>query len=583
MSSVRYSRRGFLKAAGLFTAGLAFGGLKPLAAGASNDRPNIVLIMADDLGYSDIGCYGGEINTPNINRLAENGLRFTQFYNTARCCPTRASLLTGLYQHQTGVGHMMSDRGFDGYRGDLNKRCVTVATVLRQGGYSTYMAGKWHVTRYSGLWHGDLDLSSNHNWPLQRGFDRFYGTIAGVGQFYNPVTLTRDNTFIEPEKDYYYTDAISDNAVKFINEHTVTKKDKPFFCYVAYTAPHWPIHALPEDIAKYKGRYDAGWDAIRAERYKRMVELGVIKPGWNLSERDGQVARWEDAKYKHWHKAVMEAYAAMVDRMDQGIGRIIETLKNTGQLENTLLIFLSDNGGCAEGGDYFETEGRKSGLARVPNKTRDGRDIEFGHYARVMPGPDDTFQEYGRPWSNVSNTPFREHKHWVHEGGISTPFIAHWPKVIKQKGKLTEQVGHVIDIMATCCDVAGAKYPSSYQSREIPPLEGKSLLPIFEGKKRAGHKAIFWEHEGNSAVRKGKWKLVRKFGGDWELYDIEKDRTELKNAAGNNADIAKELMLLYDRWAKRCGVQPWSEILKVEDTNKRKADWIYKGEHSATK
>jgi arylsulfatase len=515
--------------------------------------------MADDMGYSDIGCYGGEIRTPNLDGLAAGGLRFTQFYNTARCCPTRASLMTGLYQHQAGVGHMMEDKGYESYRGDLNNRCVTIAEVLKLAGYSTYMSGKWHVTRYRG------PEGPKHNWPRQRGFDRFFGTIHGAGSFYDPCSLTRDNKQIPPGDDFYYTNAISDNAVKYIREH---KTDNPFFMYVAYTATHWPMHALPEDIARYKGRYDGGWDALRAERHKRMIEMGIVDGKWKLTPRDKAVPPWTEAKDKAWFARRMEVYAAMLDCMDQGIGRIVEQLKQSGKFENTLIFFLADNGGCAE--EYGSRGPIKPDPSKdvplrpmdknalqpdmQPKVTRDGRPVRTGY--GVMPGPADTYIAYGRPWANASNTPFRLYKHWVHEGGISTPLIAHWPKCITAQGQLRRQPGHLIDIMATCVDVAGAEYPSEYKGNKITSAEGKSLVPAFDNKP-IQREALYFEHEGNRAVRQGKWKLVSRHPGQWELYDIEADRTELTNLAQKYPQKVEQLKALYKSWAARCCVQPW--------------------------
>lgn len=565
MSENSYTRRDFLKVMGFGTAALVMPGFvsaSGLTSGSAK-RPNIILMMADDMGYSDIGCYGGEIQTPNLNRLAVGGVRFTQFYNTARCCPTRASLMTGLYQHQAGVGHMMSDRGYDAYRGDLNNRCVTIAEVLKTAGYSTYMSGKWHVTK-SIKPDGD-----KHNWPRQRGFDRFFGTIHGAGSFYDPNTLTRDNTQIVPDSDdFYYTDAISDNAVKFISEHKSRSGSKPFFMYVAYTAPHWPMHAKPQDIAKYKGRYALGWDAMRAERHKRMIEMGIVKSKWRITPRDSAVPSWEQAEDKLWFQRRMEVFAAMVDCLDQGVGRIISELKRTGNFENTLIFFLADNGGCAE--EYgsrgpvkpdpskpvvLKPMGKNELQTRMqPAVTRDGRPVRTGY--GVMPGPADTYIAYGRPWANASNTPFRLYKHWVHEGGISTPLIAHWPSRIKAHGKLRHQPGHLIDIMTTCVDIAGVKYPSEYKGNKIIPMEGRSLVPAFDNKP-VEREAIYWEHEGNRAVRKGKWKLVSKHPGGWELYDLEADRTELNNLAQKYPEKVAQLKAMYKSWAERCGVQPW--------------------------
>jgi arylsulfatase A-like enzyme len=559
----KINRRQFIKAAGLGAVVLAAPGCLGAAGRSSNrdtdKKPNIILIMADDMGYSDIGCYGGEIRTPNLDGLAAGGVRFTQFYNTARCCPTRASLMTGLYQHQAGVGHMMDDKGYESYRGDLNNRCVTIAEVMKLAGYSTYMAGKWHVTRYRG------PEGPKHSWPRQRGFDRFFGTIHGAGSFYDPCSLTRDNTQIPPGDDFYYTNSISDNAVKYIREHNA---DNPFFMYVAYTATHWPMHALPEDIARYKGRYDDGWDALRAERHKRMIEMGIVDEKWRLTPRDKAVPPWTEAKDKAWFARRMEVYAAMLDCMDQGIGRIISELKRSGRFENTLIFFLADNGGCAE--EYGSRGKAKPDPSEPvvlkpmdkdelqpdmqPKVTRDGRPVRTGR--GVMPGPADTYIAYGRPWANASNTPFRLYKHWVHEGGISTPLIAHWPTRIKTRNELRRQPGHLIDIMATCVDVAGAKYPSEYKGNRITPAEGRSLVPAFDNKP-IQREAIYWEHEGNRAVRKGKWKLVSKHPDKWELYDIEADRTELTNLAEKHPEKVEQLKALYESWATRCGVQPW--------------------------
>jgi len=586
MSEQCYSRRDFIKAMGLGALSWAWPSLMGLALPgcirhrrtlqsvvSKVKRPNIVLIMSDDMGYSDIGCYGGEINTPNLDKLAAGGLRFTQFYNAARCCPTRAALLTGLYQHQTGVGHMMDDKGYDGYRGDLNNNCVTIAEVLKQVGYSAYMVGKWHVTRHDGK------DGPKHNWPLQRGFDKFYGTITGGGSFYDPTTLCRDNTYITPENDseykpqrFYYTEAISDNAVKYIKEHYQESPDRPFFMYVAYTAAHWPMHALEKDIARYEGKYDKGYGYYRRQRFERLKEMGLINKDWQLSEQAGD---WENFQHKQWEARCMEVYAAMVDNMDQGIGRIMAELKKQGVFENSLVMFLQDNGGCAEGMGRAADVNEKWVSAIKdrtpmgpdelqpniwpPMKTRDGRPVRGG--PQVLPGPEDTYISYGKNWANVSNTPFREYKHWVHEGGIATPLIMHWPTRIKAHGELRHQPGHLIDIMATCVEVAGTKYPTEYGGYKITPLEGKSLVPAFDNKP-IQREALYWEHEGNRAVRKGKWKLVSKYPGDWELYDLEADRTELNNLAEEHPEMVEKLAAMYDAWAKRSLVVPWSELQK---------------------
>jgi arylsulfatase A-like enzyme len=538
-----------------------------------NPQPNIILIMSDDMGYSDIGCYGGVINTPVLDGLAENGLRFTQFYNTARCCPTRASLITGLYQHQAGIGHMMNDRGSDAYRGDLSKNAVTIAEVLKQAGYTTYMSGKWHVTPLN----PSKTNPSKHNWPLQRGFDKFFGTIHGAGSFYDPNSLTRDNEFIVPDDDFYYTDAISDNAVKFIEEHS---GDKPFFMYLPYTAAHWPMHAKPKDIANYKGKFDEGWDVLRERKYKNMLALGLIKPEWKLTEKDN-IPDWEEAEHKAWYSSLMEVYAAMVDCMDQGIGRVMDSLDKKGIKDNTLVFFLQDNGGCAEqfgfsntikphhndvnadeikpmGANEFQTE-------MVPKHTRDGRPVLIG--IGLNPGGDDTYLGYGKPWANASNTPFRMYKHWVHEGGIATPLIVHWPAGIKAKNKFRSQPGHLIDIMATCIDVAGASYPETFNGNTIIPAEGHSFVPAFN-ENTVVDRPLFWEHEGNKAVRLGKYKLVSRWSKmaeyNWELYNLEDDRSECNNLIAKLPEKAKELELLWKKWAQKAGVRTWKDRLPIE-------------------
>ncbi len=555
------TRRGFLKALGMGAVALGVPGGRTFAQ--SSKRPNILLIMSDDMGFSDIGCYGGEVRTPNLDRLAAGGIRFTQFYNTARCCPTRASLMSGLYPHQAGIGHMTEDRGFPAYRGDLSSNCVTIPEALRPAGYRTYMCGKWHVTRYT-----EPD-GPKHNWPLQRGYEKFYGTITGTGSYYDPTTLCRNNTYVTPFNDseykpeqFYYTNAISDNAVKFLREHGQESSDKPFFMYVAFTAAHWPMHALEQDIAKYKGKFDRGYAYSRAQRFARLKEMGLIDNDWDMSEQAGD---WERVPNKEWEARCMEVYAAMIDCMDQGIGRIVAELKRQGAFDDTLIFFLQDNGGCAE------TMGRGRPRQTYPEykpmepdelqksmwppmQTRDGRPVRVG--SSILPGPDGTYIAYGRNWANVSNTPFREYKHWVHEGGVSTPLICHWPGHIKTPGKLCGSPGHLIDIMATCVDVGGAQYPTEYKGNSIQPMEGVSLASTFDGKPLK-ERTIYWEHEGNRAVRQGKWKLVSKYPGGWELHDMEHDRTEMHDLASEHPDKVQQLELLYDSWAKRCGVQPW--------------------------
>ena len=543
-------------------------------------RPNIVLIMSDDMGISDIGCYGSEIKTPALDALAKGGIRYKQFYNTGRCCPTRAALLTGLYSHQAGIGHMLSDKGYPGYRGELATNSVTIAEALRPAGYSTYMIGKWHVTT------NIRDTGDQHNWPLQRGFEKFYGMVIGAASFYDPASLTRGNKNITPVNDakykpkvFHFTDAITDNTLMYLKEHQAeekkTGKEKPFFAYVAYTAAHWPMHALPEDIAKYKGRYDKGWDAIRAERLKKMIEIGLIDEKWGLTPRDEKVPAWDtlsDEKKKVLPTR-METYAAMVDQMDQGIGKIVDELKKQGKFDNTLILFLQDNGGCAEPFGLCEetippldTKARVPALSPdhlqfnlAPNWTRDGRPIHRG--ANVVSGPATTYIACGRSWANVSNTPFRLYKHWEHEGGIASPLIVSWNAFFKKHdSKVSDWVqgpGHLIDLMATCVDVAGATYPKKRKDVDVIPCEGESLVRSFVGKKLK-RDTLYFEHEGNCAVLKDDWKLVSNGAvkGPWELYDLSKDRCEMNDLAEKKPRKVAQLKKLWQAWAERAQVLP---------------------------
>jgi len=537
---------------------------------AARKKPNIVLILNDDMGYSDIGCYGGEIDTPNLDRLAAGGLRFSQFYNTARCSPSRASLLTGLHPHQTGIGILTYDFGPEGYAGNLNKQCVTIPQALKAGGYRAYMSGKWHVA-------GNL-VRPTDAWPLQRGFDEFFGTIIGAGSFYDPNTLTRGNENIEHEaardQEFFYTDAISDQAVDYIREHQRLYPGQPFFEYVAYTAPHWPLHAHDEDIAKYRGRFDQGWDTLRAERLRRLVQSGILKDSWPLSGRDPSQPEWSEAEEKAWLLRCMEVYAAQIDRMDQGIGRILAALEETGQLDNTLVIFLSDNGACAEDiPEGVTVDELVNNLMIAKSHTRAGEPVRFGNNPSIMPGPEDTYQSYGTAWANLSNTPFRLYKHWIHEGGIATPLIMHWPAGIADRGGIRHSPGYLPDIMATLLDVTGVPYPAQWEGNDIAPLEGHTLRPVFQAETDS-RPPMFWEHEGNAAVRIGKWKLVKKYPEPWELYDMDADRTELQNLAQVHPDRVREMAALYDEWAARCGVIPREKILDLmQQQNTPPAFW----------
>ena len=529
-------------------------------------RPNIILILADDMGYSDLGCYGSEIRTPNLDRLAASGLRFSQMYNSARCCPSRASLLTGLNPHQTGVGHMMDALGPDSYQGYLNQNCATIADTLRAGGYATYMSGKWHVG-------GRYDLLDDSRWeelkggieypiPTQRGFDRFYGIVAGSANYFFPRLLMEDDRFIELDPNgYYFTDAITDNAVKMLDENAAANSaasanggdEKPFFLHVTYTAPHWPLHAHEEDIARYEGKYRDGWDTLRTNRHEELKASGILSDRWEISPRNASAGDWQDERNKDWEDLKMATYAAMIDRMDQGIGRILDKVREMGAEENTLVMFLSDNGGCAE---FLAEDTQRPEPSQYASPNPDGTPIKMGNIVGRRPGPGDTFMSYDLPWANASNSPFRLFKRWTHEGGISTPFIVNWPERIKEPGIVYEPA-HISDITATCIEAAGAQYPTELNGNAITPIEGISFLDAINTGAWKRNLPIYWEHEGSRAVRIDNWKLVAEIGGEWELYDMDEDRTELSNLVEANAPKADEMIALYDVWAERCGVHPW--------------------------
>ena len=531
-----------MKLAGLSAAALSFPSLgKSAETRPAAPRPNILVILADDMGFSDLGCYGSEISTPNLDALAANGLRFTQFYNGARCCPSRASILTGLYPHQVGVGGMVQDNGVPGYRGRLNDDCVTIADVLRGAGYFTAMSGKWHVGDHRGVV------------PWNRGFDRSLAVLGtGIGFYHmdgpvsrmalNGKTLANDGP--ELPKDWYTTDVFTDYGLKFIDEAQTA--EKPFFLYLAYNAPHFPLQAPAEDIVKYRGKYKAGWDKLREQRYAKQISLGIIDKAWPLAPRPEEVKAWDSLTPAEQDRfdQIMAVYAACVDHMDQAVGRVIAGLRQRGVLDNTLILFLSDNGGNAEKG---------------PNGILEG------------PGEPGSFKSNvycGESWAFLQNTPFRRYKHYIHEGGISTPLIAHWPARIAAKGELRTQPGHITDIMTTCVDVAGATYPAEFNGRPIPPMEGRSLLPAFENK-LIGRDAIYWEHEGNAGVRVGDWKLVRLGrAGAWELYDMKADRTELHDLATKNPEVTKELSAKWEAWAVRTKVRPYPDENKAKTKDK---------------
>lgn len=482
-------------------------------------KPNIVLIMVDDMGWSDIGCYGSEIDTPNIDRLAAEGMLFTQFYNNAKCTTTRASLLTGLYPRNGGRGqHEL-----------ITNNMLTLGEAMRFAGYATGMSGKWHNGKQVGTR------------PFDRGFDEAYGLWDGCCNFFNPKIrdpkfkggkirpFGHNDEFLEfddfPE-DYYTTDAFTDHAIKTIKEHS--ESGKPFFHYLPYTAPHYPLHAKPEDIKKYKGKYAAGWDVLRQQRLARQLELGLINKDWIVIDRDDRAKDWEQAKGidEEWQQLRMEVYAAMIDSVDQNIGRLLDALDELEVADNTLILFLTDNGGCAE------TPG--------------------GNTPEQVPGPKEFYSHVGPGWATASNTPWRRYKQYCHEGGISTPLLARWPAAI-EPGSRSNEVGHIIDFLPTFLDMAKAEYPSRHPAFNEPtiPLEGKSLVSVFEGKEREGHEFLFWHWSTNKAVRQGDWKLAwDRHEKKWELYDLVADRTEAHDLSGSHSELVQSMIQEWEAWAK---------------------------------
>ncbi len=519
------------------------------------EQPNIILVLVDDMGFADLGCTGSEIRTPNIDSIAGNGVLLSAMYNCARCCPTRAALLTGLYPHKAGVGHMGADLGTPAYQGFLRNDSATIAEAVRAVGYRTCMAGKWHVggdfmAREVDNWRvGDVD----HPTPRQRGFDRFYGIIDGVTNYFSPHFMMEDDSrcAVSPS-DFYFTDAITDRAIGMIDESVA--RAQPFFLYLAHAAPHWPLHAHEEDIARYQGVYNNGWDAIRTARHEEMQARDVLLHKWEISPRDRGAAPWQDLRYADWEAERMAVYAAMIDNMDQNIGRVLGRLKHHGVHDDTFILFLSDNGGCAE----FMAE---DGWAKfMPDIHNDGRRIEMGNRPGLRPGGALTYMSYDLPWANVSNAPFRLFKHWVHEGGISTPLLAQWPARFGP-GKVAHRPAHVVDVMPTIIEAACAAYPTEIGGHAIQPTDGESFMPLLEGKEWSREQPIFWEHEGNCAVRVGDFKLVRECGKDWELYDMVEDRTELNNLSGRNGPLEERLKREYESWADAAGVEDWDVVL----------------------
>lgn len=521
---------------------------------AWDERPNIVVILADDLGYSDLGCYGGEIRTPHLDALAQRGLRMTQMYNAARCCSTRAALLTGLYPHQAGVGAMSADSHKPGYRGFLTERCVTVATLLKQAGYRTYMSGKWH-----------LRGAGNPNCiPTEHGFEEFFGHFRAYASYYRSdlflrLPAGRPSPSYEVD-EFYATDAITDHAIQFVQ--SAEDQASPFFLYLAYNAPHFPLQAPKERIDAYVDMYEQGWDSIRQTRFSRMQELGVLREESELSPRghvtkvpernadspyfDRQIPGWDtlDADRRKDLVRRMATYAAMVEIMDQNIGRLIDSLKTNHQLDDTLILFLSDNGACAEWDPFgFDNNPYPKNL------------LYRGSRLGEMGGPN-TFHSYGTGWANACNTPFRLYKHYNHEGGISTPLIIHWPNGLNRPGEIDRRPAHVIDISATLLSLGRAEYPTAGPGSEILPIEGRSLQPVIANQPW-NERPIFFEHEGNRAVRVGKWKLVwTNFNQSWELYDIDADRAELHDLSRKFPKRVSNMQSLWNQWARSHFVEP---------------------------
>lgn len=512
--------------------------LLPLAvlssSASAEDRPNIIVVMVDDMGFSDIGPYGSEIPTPNLDALAEGGVRFSQFYNTGRCCPTRGSLLTGLYAHQAGIGHMTRDQQIAGYRGHLTDNSVTIAEVLREAGYFTAMTGKWHV----GFKHGVTPVTSGFDRSLNLPagglhFSNQTGPKGGTKLFLNGQQVARDDPRFDPP--WYGSDLWTEQGIKFIDE--AIARGEPFFWYLAHVAPHFPCMAPEKTISKYRGQYIKGWDNLREERYARQVESGLIDPQWHLNPRPAEVPAWDELEPEQQRRYddMMAIYAAMIEEIDKNIGKLVDALRDRGQLDNTLILFLSDNGGNAE-----------SGVS--------------GRYRGQNPGDPHSNVFIGRCWAQLNNTPFRKYKHYNHEGGIATPLIAHWPDAVRPRGGKDGWITtptHLIDIMATCVDLAGADYPSQHGDTAITPMQGQSLRPLLTGQGDFPDRPLYWEHEGNAAVRVGDRKLVRQGpNGPWELFDLAADRTEQHDLAEQHPDETQQLKDKWRSWARSANVLP---------------------------
>jgi arylsulfatase len=508
------------------------------------NRPNVLVILADDLGYSDLGVFGGEIETPNLDRLAGRGTRMTSFYVTPRCSPSRAALLTGRHPHSVGIGILTGDDRPRGYVGSLSASAPTLAERLGAEGYATCLSGKWHLSADT--------ATPNETWPTRRGFEEFYGILPGCGSYYQPRLMTGEEQVSSKvyQGDYYFTDDISAYASDFIER--AHSRATPLFLYLAYTAPHWPLHAREKDIAKYRERFAAGWDRLRQERFERQKGLDLHSAA-ELSPRDPEVPAWDDTPDQEWEIERMATYAAQVEVMDRGIGDVLRTLERLGQLEDTLILFSSDNGACAEPLPPTSA-GKKFNPEICPPETRDGTPVRVGNNPSIKPGPEEGYASYGRAWANLSNTPFRLYKRWVHEGGISSSFIASWPAGGVNGGEISTHPGHLVDIVPTVMDAVGG-------ASDGP---GVSLLDQWRNPSASSdldERPLFWEHIGNAAVRRGDWKLVRENGSPWELYDISADRGETNNRAAAEPELVQELTTLWHNWARSNGVIPWDAVL----------------------
>ena len=518
-------------------------------------RPNVVLILVDDMGFSDVGCYGGEIGTPNIDALAGTGVRCTQFYNTARCSPSRASLLTGLHPHQTGVAELVNNDGPRGYPGSLNERCATLAETFRAAGYRTQLTGKWHLSNER--------QKPDDSWPTRRGFDHFWGTIGGAGSYFQPTTLHDGETPIAIEslpEDFYYTDAIGHRAADGIRN--AAAGDAPFFAYVAFTAPHWPLHAKAEDLAGVRGQFDEGWDVLRARRRQRQIAAGICSEDATLNVRDPEVPAWRDEPNQDWQLERIEAYAAQIRAMDRGVGEIRQALQESGVADDTIVVVLADNGGCAEelSAEPDRAERFRKNFLIIPPSAPDGTPMKVGNSPEIHPGGADTYTSYGQAWANLSNTPFRLYKRWVHEGGISTPLIISWPGGGLDRGSIVEAPHQLTDLTPTLLEATGVQPLTERDGEQLPQLEGVSLLTALRGGPATPHD-LFWEHIGNQAMRDGDWKLVREDDRAWELYDLARDRSEQTDLAEKEPDRVTAMAERWQRWADEVGVIPRDQVL----------------------